>query len=145
MIKETKFIYTKYGITSELFVGQKVECSYYGEWSHVADKYKRPLYQQIIDRPFKPVKLGVIIGDAGIHPYWLGDSRGERYLFVRFNEYLFDKAIPISCIEDAKKSAEKMLYILNQDAHRIGEKGYGITSYNSLLSQAKKAQEFGND
>ena len=143
-MKQQTFISNKYGTETILQVGQKVECSYYHEYGrwYMKDAYKRKWWQ-LFDPPFKPVKLGVIVGDAGIHPYWLaGNDRKEQYLLVKFKEYFFAKPIPISCIRDAKRSAESMARFLKESEHRIGEKGYDLASFKALTEQMNKAKSF---
>ena len=143
MKKET-FTGTYYGQETTLHLGQKVECTYYHEYSrlYMKDAYKRKWWQ-LFDLPFKPVKLGVIVGDAGVHPFWLGDNdRKEQYLLVKFKEYFFAKPIPMSCMEDTQEAADKMERILKADQHRIGEKGYSMGSYLALKNQAEKGKSF---
>ena len=135
------FITNKHGIEKALQTKQKVECSYYFEHMLNKEAYKRKWWQ-LFDKPFTPVKLGVIVGDAGIHPYWLGENNKEQYLFVQFKEYVFAKAIPISCIKDAKQSSEDMAKFLNQNEHRIGEKGFDILSFNTLKQQMEKSKVY---
>ena len=116
------------GQRKEFFVGQKVQCIYYQEYdrNYMQYAYKRTFLEKLIDKPFEPVKLGIIVGDAGVHPYWLaGNGRKEQYLLVKFEEYFFAKPIPISCIEDALQAAESTQRFLKESEHRIGEKGYG--------------------
>lgn len=126
-----------------MFVGQKVECIYYHEYDNESNRYQRPIIQRLLDKPFKPVKFGVITGDAGTHPYWLADSTGqEQYLFVKFEEYLFDKAIPISCIQDAVEAAESTKKFLSENEHRIGEKGYSLEAFNALSKKADEGLRF---
>lgn len=137
------FVIEKYGNKKEFVIGQKVECIYYHEYPGERDAYKRTWLSMLIDKPFKPVKLGVIVGDAGIHPYWLaGNDRKEQYLFVKFKEYVFAKPIPISCIQDAKQSAERTLAMLERDKDKIGQKGYSQDAFDSLSKQANKALQF---
>jgi hypothetical protein len=116
-LNQLSFISNKYGVETTLRVGQKVECSYYQEYGRwfMKSAYKRKWWQ-LFDLPFKPVKIGVIVGDAGTHPYWLAEKDGkEQYLLVKFKEYFFAKPIPISCIIDAKQSAEIMARLLNEN------------------------------
>lgn len=140
---ETTFSIKKYGRETILKIGQKVECSYYHEYprKYMDRSYHRPLYQ-LIDPPFKPVKLGIIVGDAGFHPYWLAHGDNEQYLFVKFKEYIFNKAIPISCIQDASESAAEMERFLKESESKIGEFGYDLESYNALTEQMNKAKKF---
>jgi hypothetical protein len=143
-MKQQTFISNKYGTETILQVGQKVECVYYHEYGrlYMKDAYKRKWWQ-LFDLPFKPIKLGVIVGDAGTHPYWLaGNDRKEQYLLVKFKEYFFAKPIPISCIIDAKQSAESMAIFLKESEHRIGEKGYDLASFKALTEQMNKAKSF---
>jgi len=143
-MKQQTFISNKYGTETILKIGQKVECIYYHEYPRLFEKdaYKRKWWQ-LFDLPFKPVKLGVIVGDAGTHPYWLaGNDRKEQYLLVKFKEYFFAKPIPISCIRDAKKSAESMARFLKESEHRIGEKEYDLASFETLTEQMNKAKSF---
>lgn len=135
-MKQQTFISNKYGTETILQIGQKVECIYYHE-------YHKRKWWQLFDLPFKPVKLGVIVGDAGTHPYWLAvNDRKEQYLLVKFKEYFFAKPIPISCIRDAKQSAESMARFLKESEHRIGEKGYDLASFETLTEQMNKAKSF---
>lgn len=141
---EQTFISNKYDTETILKVGQKVECSYYHEYGrwYMKDAYKRKWWQ-LLDRPFKPVKLGIIVGDAGIHRYWLaGTNREEQYLLVKFKEYFFAKPIPISCIMDAKESAKSMSRFLRESACMIGEKGYETESFKELEKLMNKAKLF---
>lgn len=143
-MKQKTFICNKYGTETILQVGQKVKCFYYHEYGrpYEVDSYKRKWWQ-LFDKPFKPVKLGVIVGDAGTHQYWLGDNdRKEQYLLVKFKEYFFAKPIPISCIIDANQFAERMAILLEENEHRIGEKGYDLESFNALTGQMNKAKSF---
>lgn len=138
-----KFTSNKYGRESIFHTGQKVQCVYYHEYdSEHTPHYRRPWYQRIFDTAFHPVKLGVIVGDAGRHPYWLGNDGTEQYLFVKFKEYRFNKAIPISCISDAEQSAKEMKEFLAKNIDKIGQKGYSAESFASLQNQANKAENF---
>ncbi len=142
-MKQKIFIDKKYGAETILQVGQKVECFYYHEYerSYMKGAYKRKWWQ-LFDLPFKPVKLGVIVGDAGIHPYWLAFGGNEQYLLVKFKEYFFAKPIPISCIRDAKQSVESMAKFLKENENKIGEKGYSLESFKALTEQMNKAKSF---
>jgi len=136
------FKHSKYGYETIIKVGQKVECVYYGEYER-AVSYQRTWLARLIDKPFRPVKLGVVVGDAGWHPYWLaGNAKVEQYLFVRFNEYIFPKAIPITCIKDAAESAQKLEYFINYFKNRIGEHGWSKESYDLLKNRVEKAKKF---
>lgn len=142
-MKNKTFTHEKYGKKNTFHVGQKVECTYYHEYIYEKKSYKRKWWQ-LFDKPFKPVKLGLIVGDAGNHPYWLScayDGK-EQYLFVKFKEYLFAKAIPISCIRDSKESAESLERFLKENLHRLGEKGYDFESFEALTRQARNAKHF---
>jgi hypothetical protein len=142
-MKKQTFIDNKYGKEKILHIGQKVECIYYHEYKGEIDSYKRTLLEKFIDKPFSPVKLGIIVGDAGIHPYWLaGNERKERYLLVKFKEYFFAKPIPISCITDAEFSANRMDAVLKENEHRIGEKGFSKESFENLKNQNNKTRKF---
>ena len=139
------FVSENYGQRKEFLVSQKVQCIYYHEYDrdYMQDAYKRSFISKLIDKPFKPVKLGTIVGDAGIHPYWLaGDDRKEQYLLVKFKEYIFPKPIPISCIQDALQAAEGTQRFLKQSEHRIGEKGYDRKSFDRLSEDVSKAFKF---
>src|SRR5690242_18520689 len=139
------FKFNKYGKEIEFSVGQKVECIYYHEYErwYTKDAYKRSWLSKLIDRPFKPIKLGVIVGDAGIHPYWLAGNDGkEQYLLVRFKEYFLPKPIPISCIKDALEVAEQIKAMLERDKDKIGQKGYSIEAFESLLKNMDNAFKF---
>lgn len=135
----------KYGNKKEFVVGQKVQCTYYHEYerSYMQKAYKRTWLSMLIDKPFKPVKLGVIVGDAGVHPYWLaGSEPTQQYLLVKFKEYIFPKPIPISCIQDALEAAESTKRFLEKDKFRIGEKGYSQEAFDSLSKHMNSAFEF---
>jgi len=121
-----------------LHKGQKVRCTYYHESTQ---------YPMRIIGGFTPVKLGVIVGDAGIRPYYLAVGDGsfngtEQYLYVKFKEYFFKKAIPISCIKDAKEAVKNLESFLKENEHKIGEKGYSMESYDILYKQMNEAKEF---
>lgn len=138
-----KYKFNKYGNGIEFTVGQKVECSYYHEYDSERDGYERTLLEKLIDKPFKPVKHGIIVGDAGIHPYWLaGADRKEQYLLVKFKEYRLAKPIPISCIKDAHQSYLDTMAFLERDKDKIGQKGYSQEAFDSLYSKALQAKEF---
>jgi len=142
---ENTFVSDKYGIIKYFHVGQKVQCGYYHEYErwYMKNAYKRTLISRLIDKPFKPVKLGIIVGNAGIHPYWLGIDNKEQYLYVKFKEYILPKPVPISCIEDALESAKRTSAMLERDKDKIGiVKGYDIKSRNWLKEQANKALKF---
>jgi len=144
-MESNTFVSEKYGQRKEFFVGQKVQCTYYHEYGryYMQDAYKRSFISMLIDKPFKPVKLGSIVGDAGIHPYWLaGTDRKEQYLLVKFREYILPKPIPISCIQDALEAAEGTQRFLKESEHRIGEKGYDKKSFDSLSENVNKAFKF---
>lgn len=132
--KETEFHYDRWGTDIVLRIGQKVKCVYYHE------QIQYPFH---FINPFTPVKFGVIKGSAGIRPYYLAGGNGkEQYLYVKFDEYIRKKAIPISCIYDAIEAAKKDELFLNAHKHQIGEKGYSIDSYLSLTDILKKNKEF---
>ena len=123
-------------------VGQKVACNYYHEYLNEECSYKRKWWQ-LFDAPFKPVKMGVIVGNAGVHPYWLSrNNQEEQYLLVKFKEYFFAKPIPISCLKDCKEFANDINLLLSESRHRVGEKGYSLESFTSLTNQANKADVF---
>lgn len=128
----------------ELTVGQKVQCIYYHEYPSGKYKaYRRTWISKLIDKPFAPVKLGIIVGDAGIHPFWLAASGGkEQYLFVKFKEYIFAKPIPVSCIQDALEAANHTFELLERNKHRIGLKGYSQDAFDGLSKQANLAKKF---
>lgn len=136
------FKFNKYGTEIELSIGQKVQCTYYHEYANSDDAYKRTFISKLIDKPFKPVKLGIIIGDAGIHPYWLSNNKKEQYLLVKFKEYLLPKPIPISCIQDALEAAEREKIMLERDKHLIGTKGYSKEAFESLSKNMNDAFKF---
>lgn len=71
------FVFTKFGKTKTFSIGQKVKAIYYNEYENKKDAYKRSFLSLLIDKPFKPVKFGLIIGDAGEHPYWLSVRDGK--------------------------------------------------------------------
>jgi hypothetical protein len=140
-----EFVYENvFGNKKVLTVGQKVECIYYNEYGMIwgDDAYKRTWLSLLLDKPFKPVKLGVIIGDAGVHPFWMGVNGKEQYLLVRFKEYLFPKPIPISCINDAMQSVEKVYRMIERDKDKMGQKGYEEEYFDTCLDLASKAHEF---
>jgi hypothetical protein len=143
-MKQKIFIFDKYGVERTLAVGQKVICDYYHEYSRRYEKsaYKRTLLSKMIDKPFKPVKFGVIVGDAGVHPYWLGKDRKEQYLFVKFKEYFLPKPIPISCIKDALSESRNTAAFIEMHKNKIGEKGFSYESMNFLDELAHKGLEF---
>lgn len=141
-----------YGKEVILHIGQKVECTYYNEaiqWKETGIWNKdRTWWERFFDIkpvPFTPVKLGVIVGDAGIRPYYLAfgkDNGYQQYLYVQFREYNKSKAIPISCIKDAKESARITREWLMRDKHRLGEPGYGMESFMALSQMAANAENF---
>ena len=129
--------FEKYGIKNIFFIGQKVQCVYY----HESIQYPNKLW--IFEKPFTPVKLGVIVGCAGIKPYYLSLKDGkELYLYVKFKEYYSKKAIPASCVIDASKEAESIKTLLEKNKHKIGQPGYSEESYNKLLLQQRKAESY---
>lgn len=138
---DTEFTYNNYGTDVTLKVGQKVQCVYYNEHED-GQGYMRPKKEIMNDLPFKPVKCGTIIGNAGIHPYWLAPEKKQQYLFVEFKEYKFKKAIPISCIKDAKEEAKRTMNMLERNKDRIGQPGFSQQSYDTLLSYATNALNF---
>ena len=140
-MKEETFYTSKFSTKRELRTGQKVECVYYHELTQLYANKSKNLLDYV--NPFTPVKLGVIVGDAGRRPYYLAGFDGkEQYLYVKFKEYLFKKAIPISCIYDAKESTEKMERMLKEDAHRLGEKGYEKESFDWFKKRINENKEF---
>ena len=139
-MKEETFIRTQYGDTETFYTGQKVRCIYYHE------SIQHPY---MIIGGFTPVKLGIIVGDAGTRPYYLAGSTKsteavgtEQYLYVKFKEYFFKKAIPISCMNDAQKEARALENMLKESEHRIGERGYDLESFNALTEQMNRAKLF---
>lgn len=130
MIEEFKF--NKYGTDFIFKTGEEVTATYYHEHDGgTLDCYKRP-FCQWIESEFTPVKHGIIIGNAGTHPFWLGRNREEQYLFVKFKEYRFNKAIPISCLQNRQQRKKEILAFLEREKHRIGNPGYSFDSYNQL-------------
>lgn len=103
-----KFMIEKYGKTSNFHAGQKVIATYYHESIQYPDK------NFCFDEPFTPSKFGVIKGDAGMKDYYLGTDNKEQFLWVKFREYLFKKAIPMSCLLDAGEYIQLTKIILNQ-------------------------------
>ena len=145
-MKNKTFISENYGQRKEHFVGQKVECTYYHEYSRGYVKaYKRSFLSRLIDKAFEPVKLGTIVGDAGVHPYWLGNGGQEQYLSIKFKEYTLPKPIPISCIQDALESAESMERLLKENQHRIGQEGYEGKYFDILSGDVKNALKFAGE
>ncbi len=124
--------------------GSKVKCIYYHEHLHEAKKYNRPRIQKILDRPFSPVKYGVVVKSAGVHPYWLATGVGgmEEYLFVRFKEYMFLKAIPLSCCFEAAECLKHDKEFLLSNIHRVGEPGFGIDSFRELGNIMRNGEAF---
>ena len=142
-MKNNVFTFNIYGREKVLRIGQKVECVYYHEYDDNVDSYKRSPLSKLIDKPFRPVKLGVIIGDAGVHPYWLAKkNKRERYLLVRFSEYRLPKPIPISCIEDVKQEAERNKEFIINSVPKMDEKGHDLDSLLWLMNLLKKEREF---
>jgi len=145
-LKNTDMNYkiTEYGQEKILSKGEKVKCVYYHEYPHRSNDFNDSFIQRLIDSPFKPVKFGVILGSAGIKPYWLSSNKEgtEEYLYVEFSEYFFKKAIPISCIENAKIEAKRMNDFVEKNRHKIGTKGYSEESFLSLKSQIKESNIF---
>ena len=141
MRKLKQFVKNNGGPDDVLIEGQKVECFYYTE--HGDKGYKRHWFEKLIDPPFQPVKLGVIVGKAGIFPYWLAaGGKTETYLFVKFDQYFFKKAIPISCIRDAATSASNTIQYLKQNEHLLGKTGFEKKAFDLLMKQATAAQKF---
>lgn len=136
------FTSEQYGIVESFTIGQKVRCTYYNEG--VKPSYKRKFLHWLIDRPFRPVKLGVIVGDAGIHPFYLAQhgTDTEQYLFVRFKEYIFPKAIPIGCIKDALQAAKDLKEFLEESRSRIGQPGFSYESFTALSKDMDEAFNF---
>lgn len=131
------FFSNHYGIPKTFEVGQKVKCTYY----HERIQYPNRLW--LFSKPFEPVKFGVIVGDAGIKPYYLAHpTKVEQFLRVKFKEYSGNKDIPISCIEDAAESAKRLRNMICQDMDKLGQPGYDIASYLELLNCAEKAEVF---
>jgi len=115
--------------------GQQVKCIYYHEYFNEPKAKNRSWLSLMFDKPFKPVKYGVVTGSAGVHPYWLAGGDGtEEYLWVKFKEYRFKKAIPISCCYDAKQAAIDDVNFLKQNYHNIGQKGYSKKAFIGLTS-----------
>ena len=73
-MKQKTFINNK----DTFFVGQKVECTYYHEYENNVDSYKRTFLEKFIDEPLSPVKLGIIVGDGGVHPFWLATNKKKN-------------------------------------------------------------------
>jgi hypothetical protein len=143
-MKNIAYKIEKYGNVSVFTKGQKVMCCYYHEYepNYEDDAYKRTFLERLIDAPFKPVKFGVIVGSAGVHPFWLGDNRREQYLLVKFKEYHFAKPIPISCIQDAATYVkEHKDRIAENDLKPWQDK----TAYDALNRLADEAEKFLQD
>lgn len=143
MKKET-FIYNETGKEEVFTVGQKVNIIYYAEHG-MEDQYKRKWYEELIDRPFGKgsSKNGIIVGDAGIHPYWLaGNKKVERYLLVQFEEYFFAKPIPISCIHDINWAIENLNGHLESGKGKIGQKGFEFVYYDKFLRELEVMKKF---
>ncbi len=137
-MKNETFTYNRQGKETLFSVGQKVECiHYHEEWWPQRGVYNRNWLKAIIDRPFKPVKLGVIVGDAGTHPYWLPYYDGKvQYLLVKFKEYFFAKPIPISCIYDVNESIKKMEKSLQENEDKRGSDSFGVLSKQLTLAKS---------
>ena len=150
----TKFNYKYYGKDKSLHIGQHVQVTYYNESIQLEeDKRWLPFTHRIFgDTPFTPVKLGVIVGSVGIQPYYLSGSTNtgdgkryhgtEQYLYVKFKEYFFNKAIPMSCISDAEEAANNMLKMLERHECRLGDFGFSLDAYTQLKKQSEKALKF---
>jgi hypothetical protein len=90
MSEKTTFKFKNWGNEYVLSVGQKVECVYYHESIQMhKDGKSRGLLSLLFDDDFTPVKLGIIVGSAGVMPYYLAGSTdtgkggfegGELYL-----------------------------------------------------------------
>lgn len=135
--------HNQFGIERTLEIGQKVECIYYHEdiqWKENKETWRSLV--PFMDAPFTPVKLGIIVGDAGNRPYYLSFGNGQQFLYVKFKEYRFAKAIPISCIKDAKQSALEMQQFISDNSHKVGQKGYSVDSVITLSTMAHNAMEF---
>lgn len=143
-MKEQTFISNRYGKTSFFSIGQKVEVTYYHEYNYIPNEYHDSFFKSLFDKPFTPVKLGMIVGDAGIRSYWLAKDGKEQFLWVRFKECRFDKAIPISCIEDALVAAQRMEIFLRNGEKYLGERGYSYESFGQLTKQMNDAKAFVN-
>lgn len=147
---ETTFKHTVFGHEKELYIGQKVECVYYHESIQLdSDKRRQSILSTIVgDSTFTPIKCGKIVGSAGVRPYYLSGSTNtgangkELYLFVKFPEYTLKKAIPISCITDARQAANDTLVFLARNIDRVGQKGYSNEAYRALKQQADNALRF---
>lgn len=141
---QTEFTFDRFGKEITLKVGQKVQAISYHEdepdctWTG----YKRTSEEIKTDPPFTPVKLGVVVGDAGVHPYRMGRYGKSQYLLVKFADYKLPKPIPISCLEDAAEAAEKTFFKLKRDIHLLGQKGYDTESFQYLVNMANKAKAF---
>ncbi len=138
---QTVFTITKYGKTNTLTVGQKVFCSYYS--CRTQNPYK------ITFEPFQGPKYGIIIGAAGKKRFWLCFDENkkayngfEKYLYVKFKEYKFTKAIPISCIDDAEEHIKFLEKVLERGKDKIGQKGYSIESYMALGGTLQSGEDF---
>lgn len=121
-----------------LQVNQKVECIYY----HESIQYPNKIW--LLDKPFEPVKFGIVIGDAGRRPYYLSNEvdNKELYLYIKFREYRFKKAIPISCIRDIKQSIASTERLIDANKDRIGEKGYSMEAFIALEQNIEKGKKF---
>lgn len=133
------FSIIKCDIKKELHVGQRVVCSYYGEYSTDLNIIQNILC--IFFGYFTPVKFGIIIGDAGNRNYFL-TGRKEQFIWVKFKEYFLKKAIPISCIEDAVESAVNLEKFLISRKKEIGNPGYSRSSFDALSELVNKSNKF---
>jgi len=138
-----KFIYTDYvGRQTDFYVGQRVQCYYYHERINEKFAYKRTWFSKIIDKPFEPVKFGVIIGYAGIHPFYLAPNNVEQFLLVKFSEYKLAKPIPISCITDALLAENSLRRLLENNQNKVGSKGFGYDTFSKLQQQLGALETF---
>ena len=129
---EATFSYNKYGREEQLSVGEKVQATYY----HERIQKPRAIF------PFTPVKCGVVKGSAGIREFYLGANGMELFLWVKFKEYPFAKAIPISCLTNTEVAAKRIKDLLNRHMDKIGQKGFSFEAYTNLSKQADTASKF---
>ncbi len=106
--KQTTFICNQFGREKTISIGQKVFCIYYHESIHKNLPF---------GIGFTPPKYGVVIGDAGIHKgYSYNKNIDLQWLYVKFDEYNRNIAIPIDCIDDAKQSIEATKHMIETQA-----------------------------
>ncbi len=130
----------KYTFEEKTFLkGQKVSCFYYCE------EITHPRRLFWFDKPFEPVKFGIICADAGqrrMHRPWYEQKDTEPYLWVKFKEYRFRKAIPVSCIEDITEYASRLESFMNSSQTPVGGHGNPIETHLWFLRNIAQARSF---